>query len=121
MRRAWGTCVAGVLCAVASACGAEPSPQHQPPPAAAQPAQPQLTRYDLKGKVVSIDKPTKRVTVDHGDIPGFMTAMTMPYAVKDVGALDTLAIGDEITAKIVSTGSDHWLEDIAVTARAAPK
>jgi protein SCO1 len=74
----------------------------------------QSARYDLKGKVVSIDKSAKQLTVDHGDIPGFMGAMTMPYPVKDERALTSLSPGDQITAKVVSANGSYWLEEIAV-------
>ena len=72
-------------------------------------------RYALKGRVISIDKAEKQVTVDHGDIPGFMGAMTMPYPVKDAALLDPLAPGDEITAEVVAADSQVWLENIVVT------
>jgi len=75
-------------------------------------------RYPLKGKIVSIDKPAKLVTVDHEAIPGLMAAMTMPYVVKDERLLDTLSPGDEVTAKVV-TGSPYWLDDVAVTKHSA--
>ena len=71
-------------------------------------------RYDLKGKVVSVDKSAKQLTVDHGDIPGFMGAMTMPYPVKDERALTSLSPGDQITAKVVSANGSYWLEEILV-------
>jgi protein SCO1/2 len=80
----------------------------------AQPTEANPARYDLNGKVVAVDKSAKRLTVDHGDIPGFMGAMTMPYAVKDEHLLDNLKAGDQISAKVVSTGSEFWLENIAV-------
>ena len=85
-------------------------------PAAAQPqaqAPPQEQRFDLKGKVVAVDKAEKKVTVDHEAIPGFMGAMTMTYPVKDEHALDGVAAGEQVTAKVVSRGgADYWLEDL---------
>jgi protein SCO1 len=89
----------------------------KPQPAASQPAGSQAARYDLKGKVVSIDRPARRVTVDHEAIPGVMGAMTMAYPVRDPRALDTIATGDEVTAKLVSSDGTYWLEEIAVTNR----
>ena len=70
--------------------------------------------------MVAVDKAGKRVTVDAGDIPGFMSAMTMPYAVKDEHLLDKLSAGDQITAKVVSSGGDIWLENIAAVKPDAP-
>jgi protein SCO1 len=75
-------------------------------------------RYAMKGRVVSIDKAQKEVTVDHGDIPGFMGAMTMPYPVKNAALLDALAPGDEITADVVAADSEVWLENFVVTKKA---
>ena len=80
--------------------------------ASAQPAK----RFELKGKVVSVDRAAKQVTIDHEDIPGFMGAMTMPYAVKDERALERLAPNDLVTAKVVvSSEGSKWLEEIVVT------
>jgi protein SCO1 len=90
-------------------------------PAARQEASsPPAARFDLKGKVISIDKSAKQVTIDHEDIPGFMGAMTMPYAVKDERALERLAPNDLVTAKVVLSGDgSNWLEEIVVTKPAA--
>jgi Cu/Ag efflux protein CusF len=110
--------VAG-LCACLAACGSQPkqSGAAATPAPAAEPAKPDAShpaKYDLKGKVVAVDKAGKRLTVNNEDIPGFMSAMTMAYPVKDEHLLDNLNAGDPITAKVVSTGSEFWLEDIAV-------
>lgn len=72
-------------------------------------------RYRLKGKVVSVDKQAHMLNVDGEAIPGFMSAMTMPYNVKPESELDKLAPGESITADIVVQGDDSWLENIKVT------
>ncbi len=66
--------------------------------------QPQALRYALKGKVISVDKAAKQIVVDHGAIPGFMAAMTMPYSVKHSQMLDHLTSGDQITGEVVVSG-----------------
>jgi protein SCO1 len=77
---------------------------------------PPVKRFELKGTIVSIDRSAKQVTIDHEDIPGFMGAMTMPYAVKDERALEPLAPNDLVTAKVVvGSGGSNWLEEIVVT------
>ncbi len=87
----------------------------QSPPQTEQSQKPaEVKRYELKGKVVSTDMPQKKVVVDAQDIPGFMGAMTMPYPVKDAGLLDKLAAGDQITAQVVQSGNEFWLENIVV-------
>ena len=76
-------------------------------------------RYHLKGKVVSIDKPSKMAIIDGEDVPGFMAAMTMPYLVKPESDLDKLSPGDSITAEIVVQDDNGWLENVVVTGHAA--
>jgi protein SCO1/2 len=79
-----------------------------------------LKHYQLTGNVVAIDKPNKSLTVDGDEIPGFMSAMQMPYDVKDASLLDKLAPGDRIAADIVVEGDQSWLENIRVTKPPAP-
>jgi protein SCO1/2 len=81
---------------------------------ATQPAQ-STYRYHLKGKVVSVDKQAHMLNVDGEAIPGFMSAMTMPYNVKPESELDKLTPGESITADVVVQGDDSWLENITVT------
>jgi len=40
---------------------------------------PPVKEYELKGQILDIKADTGEVLVKHGDIPGFMPAMTMPY------------------------------------------
>jgi protein SCO1 len=76
-------------------------------------------RFPLKGKVVSIDKSAASITVNGEDIPGFMSAMVMPYKVKSPAEIAPLAPGDSITADVVSQDDDYWLENVKVAAHAA--
>jgi Cu/Ag efflux protein CusF len=76
--------------------------------------------YALTGRVVSIEKDKKQVTVDAGDIPGFMAAMTMGYDVKDPATLDSLTPEDQIKADLIVNQSDVHLENVVVTKKAEP-
>jgi len=71
----------------------------------------------LQGEVRGKDLTTNEVTVNHGDIPGFMPAMTMPYKVKNTAMLQELQPGDKIAAEVIVSkdGNDYWLEDIRIT------
>ena len=57
------------------------------------------------------------ITVNHGDIPGFMPAMAMPYRVKDPAVIQELQPGDKIAAEafVSKDGNDYWLEDVRIT------
>lgn len=78
-------------------------------------------RFELSGEVVQIDKEAGRITVAHEDIPGFMDAMTMPFAVKETWALETLAPGDQISATLVVTEEASWLEELVISRVAGKK
>jgi protein SCO1/2 len=81
-----------------------------------------VKRYQLTGRVVSIDKPARSINVDGDEIPGFMAAMTMPYPVKDAAVLDKLSPGDQIKAEIVLGNEGAYLENIGLTKKApSPK
>ena len=72
-------------------------------------------RYELKGKVLAVEKDKHLVTVAHEEIKDFMEPMTMPYTVRDEWAFDVLAAGDQITAVLVVDGTESWLENIVIT------
>jgi len=69
-------------------------------------------RYALKGRVVSLDRAGRTVTVDAEAIPGFMGAMMMSYPVKNERLLDHVSPNDHIDATIVRVGDEYWLEDV---------
>ncbi len=121
MRLGTTTIVIAGVCLALMACSSQ-TQQNAAPATSAPPAQAasQEQRYPLKGKVIAVDKSAKKVTVDHEAIPGFMGAMTMAYPVKDEHQLDNVSAGESITATVVSTGSDYWLENIAGTNAGAP-
>lgn len=73
------------------------------------------TRYDLKGKVVLVEKEKRLVTIAHEDVPGLMPAMTMPFTVPSQADLDFLAPDDQVSATLVVDGSQSWLENLFVS------
>jgi Cu/Ag efflux protein CusF len=84
-----------------------------------RPEQPVVRRYELKGRVESLDFNRKRVTVAHEAIKDYMEAMTMSFAVKDENVLRELKSGDQVQAMLVYDSSTNlsWLEDIKVTGK----
>jgi len=73
------------------------------------------TRYDFKGKVVSVEKDKQQVTISHEEVKGYMPAMVMPFKLKDAWPFDVLAAGDRIAATLVVDGRSSWLEDVVIT------
>jgi protein SCO1 len=91
-------------------------------PACRREAAPAVQRYPLKGIVVEVDSASRKITIAHEDIPGFMPAMTMPFVVleKDAALLPGVGRGDEITATLVAPDSRYWLEDLVVVKKGTP-
>src|SRR5215831_13811139 len=65
------------------------------------PAKPREDRYPLEGQVISVAPSGTSLTVKHGDIPGFMPAMTMSYTVAKPKEAEQLRPGDKIRAELV--------------------
>lgn len=84
---------------------------------AASPGCSNAKKYSLRGEVVAKNAMTGEITVNHGDIPGFMPAMAMPYRVKDPAVVQELQPRDKIAAEVVvgKDASDYWLEDVRIT------
>lgn len=53
--------------------------------------------------------------MEHGEIPGYMSAMTMPFTVRDSWALTVLKPGQAIRATLVVDRERSWLEGISIT------
>jgi protein SCO1/2 len=72
-------------------------------------------RYELKGKVVAVDRAKGEVTVDHEDVKGYMPAMTMAFPLRDAEALKVLEAGDQLQATLVVADDGYWLDSPVIT------
>jgi len=86
----------------------------------------EVKRYDLKGKVVSVNREMKTARIDHEAIPTFepapMPAMEMEFPIHEDWVWDDLTPGSEIQATLVVDNAakhPYWLEKIGILA--APK
>jgi protein SCO1/2 len=80
---------------------------------------PPAKEYQLQGQILDVKPETSEVLVRHGDIPGFMPAMTMPYKVEDPKVLSGKAPGDLITATLVVGETEAHLSKIDKIGHAA--
>ena len=76
--------------------------------------------YDLKGKVVVVDKEKREITIAHSDIKDYMPGMTMPFSVRDDWVYEIASPGNQITATLVVDGTQSWLEDVVITEDSTP-
>lgn len=80
---------------------------------------PNAKRFELRGKVVSVEKAQNLVTISHEDIQGYMPAMTMPFKVKDAWVFEVIKPGDQVAAAYVVDGATSWLEEVVITKEGA--
>ncbi len=78
-------------------------------------------RYEVRGKVVAVDKRGGTVTLAHEAIQGYMGAMTMGFVLRDQWAFDVLKAGQSVRATLVVQGENAWLEGLVVTEEARPE
>ncbi|MGA2984838.1 MAG: SCO family protein [Terriglobia bacterium] len=78
-------------------------------------------RFDLRGKVVGVDKNQGTVTVAHQAVQGYMGAMTMSFSLKDKWAFKVLKPGQSVSATLVIEGDRSWLEGIVMTEEGKPE
>jgi protein SCO1 len=80
-------------------------------------------RYPFVGKIVSVDKNAKKAKIDHQEIPGYMSAMTMDFPIHEDWVWNDLTPGSEIHAELVvdnAAKDPYWLENIGIVAAADP-
>jgi protein SCO1/2 len=76
-------------------------------------------KFVLTGRVISKQPSAQQLIVDNDDIPGFMSAMTMPYAVKDPEGFKNVQPADVIRADVVvAQPGQFWLENVKVIGKA---
>ncbi|MBS1840821.1 MAG: copper-binding protein [Acidobacteria bacterium] len=76
-------------------------------------------RYHMQGEVLAVDVPGNAIYIKHDDIPGYMKAMSMGYAVRNPSEIAPLHAGDKIQADVVVEKGVALLEKVRVTERAA--
>jgi protein SCO1/2 len=75
-----------------------------------------VSRYELRGKIVSFDKNQQQVVIAHEPIPNFMEAMTMPFTLREpAAAYDAMRPGAQIHATLAVSGIRSWLENPVIT------
>ncbi len=80
-------------------------------------------RYDIRGKVISVDRAAKTAQIEHDDIPNLMPPMTMQFKINEDWVWEDLVPGSEIKAVLVydkNAKDPMTLEKIAISAAPNP-
>ena len=73
----------------------------------------------LLGRVEAVSESTGKLTVNHGNVEGWMGAMTMAYGVDKPEVLKKIKAGDQIKATVYD--GDYSLHDVEVVPAKEPK
>lgn len=68
--------------------------------------------YTVKGTIREISADHRTVAIQHQEIPGYMSAMTMPFPVKAPALLDGFVPGEEIQFRLVVFPRDAYIDQI---------
>src|SRR5580700_8179547 len=71
-------------------------------------------RYPASGIVLRVDRPGHSVQVSCREIPGFMAAMVMDFAVRNAQELDGLSPGIMIDFTLAVSGDSAYAESIRI-------
>jgi protein SCO1/2 len=76
---------------------------------------PNARKFDFKGKVISVDKSLRLLSIAHEEIKDYMPPMTMSFKVKDNWVFQIVKPGDQVAAAYIVDGADSWLEEVVIT------
>jgi Cu(I)/Ag(I) efflux system periplasmic protein CusF len=76
--------------------------------------------YNSTGVVKAVDLKNNKVTIDHQDIPGFMSAMEMTFSVASAPLLDGMAAGDRVAFSLERSGGKAAVINISKISETPP-
>jgi protein SCO1 len=82
---------------------------NEPPKPVSEPGE---KLYTVRGTILSRRAEDNTVHMDHDEIPGFMTAMKMDYAVRGTEVGDLPPDGKRVEAVLHVTDTAYWISDV---------
>ena len=84
----------------------------------APPLQVDAKRFPIEGQLLGVQLDTGQVVLKHGEVVGYMGAMTMPFPVADRAAIRDRRPGDLVKATLVVEPTRYYLERVQLTGTA---
>ena len=97
-----------ILAFIVILAGCAETPESEPAP------EREFTEHEAEGTVIRILDNSRLIQIAHGDIDGFMPAMTMPFEFRADSIRAAVAEGDSVHFRIASDGIDNWIVDVTV-------
>jgi protein SCO1/2 len=76
--------------------------------------------YSATGRVLEVKTGEPTLVIEHDAITNYMSAMTMPFHVKEAEQLTGLKSGDVISFRLNVTETESWIDRIVRTGRSEP-
>ncbi len=73
-----------------------------------------LMHYEGAGVVTDYLDESALIVIRHGEIEGYMMAMTMPFQVREDSVRASFSVGDSIAFQLTYDGTDSWITQITV-------
>jgi protein SCO1/2 len=75
-------------------------------------------RHNTRGLVLNVDRARSTVTVSHEEIPGYMSAMVMPFTVGDPEQLADVRPGDRLAFRLNVKKDRSWIDKLQLVSAA---
>lgn len=79
----------------------------------AEPVRDSVLHYEARGLVRGTTPDHKTLEIEHENIPGFMSSMTMPFVARDESEIAQIQAGDAISFRLNVTQQDSWIDRVA--------
>ena len=76
----------------------------------------QVEKYVIKGRVVGLNAEEKTAVIEHEEIVGWMSAMTMGFPIRDDADWQKLKVGSQIEGTVFASDDGFYVGEIKVAA-----
>ena len=73
---------------------------------------PELKTFLVNGILRKLDADGRTAIIEHEEIPGYMSAMTMPFTARNTNELIGLQPGDPVVFRLNVTANDSWIDKL---------
>jgi len=98
-------------------CGGAAEPEADETAEEAQPAT--VEKYAIKGRIVSLHEAEKTAVIEHEEIVGWMSAMTMGFPIRDDADWRKLKVGSQIEGAVFASDDGFYVGEIKVVGEAS--